>query len=184
VTPKVAVDPGLSRPPFPPTTRPQASANPHESFPCIEFAGNAAVEPCQGAPPSEETTAQPQKFTSPDLEPLPDASPTPCDPTATSPTFADVRRRLPVSPCVPGFNPLGFLLVCASRRGRQTSAVDFPFNPTARVRGYPFVLSQALTGRPRVSALFFSLTRARDALLGRPMLPRSAQPASSPPYFF
>jgi hypothetical protein len=60
-----------------------------------------------------------------------------------------------VSPCIPGFNPLGFLLVCTSRRGRQTSAIDFPFNPTARVRGYPFVLSQALTGGPRVSAFFF-----------------------------
>jgi hypothetical protein len=103
----------------------------------------------------------------------------PCDPSATSSTLADVRRRLPVSPCVPGFNPLGFLLMCVSRRGRQTSVVDFPFNPMARVQGYPFILSQALTGGPLVSAPFFFLNPRPGCSVGpahaAPLGPASLQ---------
>jgi hypothetical protein len=80
--------PSFPRTPFPPNTRPHASANPCEPFPCTELAGGVAVEPFQGAPSPEETTEPLQKSTSSGLEPPLNVSPTSCYPAAALQTLA------------------------------------------------------------------------------------------------
>jgi hypothetical protein len=79
-------------PPFPLKTYPLTSVNPLGSFPYADFAGNSAVEPLQGAPPSEEEPVLPAGAGAPALETPPEASPTPCC-LAADP--ADLRRPSP-----------------------------------------------------------------------------------------
>jgi hypothetical protein len=56
------------------------------------LAEDAAVEPLQGAPPSEERLSLLQETTPPELKTLPEAALTSCDPAATSPLTAAVLR--------------------------------------------------------------------------------------------
>jgi hypothetical protein len=56
------------------------------------FTRNAAIEPCLGVPPAEKRFRTPWETTSLELETLPNATPTPCDPAAASPTTAAVLR--------------------------------------------------------------------------------------------
>jgi hypothetical protein len=68
------------------------SANHHGPFPCADLAGDAAIEPLQGAPSPEEKTDPLQKMTFVGLETPPSVALPSCDPAAASPTTTTVLR--------------------------------------------------------------------------------------------